>query len=556
MAKFRIVLAFAVTLVLAFAPGCSRRRAKKREAVAAPLTEALAYPATRTVDHKDEYHGASVADPYRWLEEFESEEAKAWVAAQNEVTFAHLRSIRSRDRIKKRLEKLWNYERFGVPWREGDRYFYYRNDGLQDHSVLLVADSLDGDTRVLLDPNTLSEDKSVSVASESVSHDGRYLAYAISRGGSDWREVFVRDVETGEDLAGDHLKWVKFSGMDWARDNSGFYYSRMPTPAEGAELKAANYNQKVYFHRLGTPQEEDALVYERPDHPDWGLGASVSEDGRWLVIWVWKGSSGTNAVFMKDLAADGPVVEVLPKFDARYWPLGNDGSKWWVYTNKDAPKGRVVQIDVENPAPELWRELIPESKAAVRNAEIIGDRILIHSLKYAHSQVLLYQLDGTLERKLELPGVGSASRFKGRRSSRELFFRYSSFTDPSSSLRYDFETGKLEFFKRPRVDFDPDDYTTRQVAYTSKDGQDVTMFIVHKTGIQLDGHNPTILYGYGGFNSAQRPGFNPARIVWMELGGVYAVANLRGGGEYGEEWHKAGMLEKKQNVFDDFIAAG
>ncbi len=547
-------MAFIGLLALGMVSSCSRRLTRARSGPVV-YQEALAYPTTRTVDHQDEYHGTAVADPYRWLEDFQSDEAKAWVAAQNEVTNAHLASIQSRPRIKKRLESLWNYQRFGVPWSEAGRYFFFRNDGLQDHAVLYTADSPQGEGRILLDPNTMSDDKSVSVADTSVSRDGRYLAYAISRGGSDWREIFVRDVETGEDLAADHIQWVKFSSINWAIDNSGFYYSRMPAPEDGAALKAANYNQKVYFHRVGTPQAEDTLIYERPDQPEWGLSAGMTEDGQYLVIWVWRGSGGKNTIFYRDLAQDGPITPLFSEFDARYVPIATDGTKWTVFTNKGAPKGRIVSLDIARPDVANWHEVVPESRFAIDDVEVMGERIVVNRMEYARSKVSLYRLDGTFEKELPLP-LGSVGGFRGKRADSELFFSFSSFTIPSATYRYDVASGKLSPVRKPKVDFDPSKFTTRQVAYTSRDGQDVTMFIVHKKGLVLDGSNPTLLYGYGGFNAKMRPRFNPARIVWMEWGGVYALANLRGGGEYGEAWHRAGMRDKKQNVFDDFIAAG
>ena len=538
-------------LALVVTTGC-RRRGRVRSV----RHESLTYPVTRTTDHVDDYHGTKVADPYRWLEDDNAEETKAWVAEQNELTFSYLHSIRARKRIRRRLEKLWNFERYGVPVKAGSRYFFRKNDGLQNQSVLYVADSLDEEPRVFLDPNKLSEDGTVAVRRNLFfSRDGKLLCYAISTAGSDWQEFRVRDVEKGKDLAADELKWIKYSGASWNPEGTGFYYSRFSQPEKGAALTAVVKNQKVYFHRIGTPQSEDRLVYERPDQPEWGLAAEATEDGRYLLIYVWTGSSTHNAIFLQDLGQGGAVIELLKDFDASYDILGNDGSVLYVRTDNGAPKGRIVAIDVDDPKPESWKELVPEGEWAIESAHLLGDRFVVQYLKHAHAQVKLFGLDGTMEREIEMPTGGSAWGFTGRRADSETFYRFSGFTYPATVFRYDFDVGESSVFRRPKVDFDPDDFVSKQVTYPSSDGTKVRMFITHRKDIELDGTNPTLLYGYGGFNKSMTPWFSISNLVWREMGGVYAVPTLRGGGERGATWHQAGMLERKQNVFDDFIAA-
>ncbi|MEZ6113253.1 MAG: prolyl oligopeptidase family serine peptidase [Pirellulaceae bacterium] len=520
----------------------------------------LTYPETQLGSQVDDYHGTTVADPYRWLEDPNSDETKAWVVAQNRVTFGYLESIPERAEIRRRLTELWNYERFGLPRRRGERYFYERNDGLQNQSVLYVTDGLEGEPRVLLDPNRLSEDGTVALAGWVVSEDGRSLAYGIARGGSDWREWHVRDVETGEDRA-DVLRWVKFSGASWKKDNSGFYYSRYDEPKAGDELTQQNYYQKLYFHKLGDPQDHDTLVYERPDEKEWGFGGHVTEDGRYLIISVWRGTERKNQLFYLDLAASGngaggadEVVELLSGFDAEYDFIGNDGSTFFLATDNDAPMRRVIAVDLEQPNPEAWREIVPPSEHVLSGVSLVGDRFFAEYLTDAHSRIRVFDLAGRHERDVQLPAIGSAGGFGGRRTDRETFYSFTNFTTPGAIYRYDIATGESHLFRAPNVAFDPADYVTRQVFCTSRDGTRVPLFITHRRDLG-DGPHPTILYGYGGFNISLTPGFSVANLVWLERGGVYVVANLRGGGEYGRQWHEAGMKDRKQNVFDDFISA-
>jgi len=516
----------------------------------------LKYPATPRVDQVDVYHGVPVEDPYRWLEDDNSIQTKAWVEAQNRVTFSYLRRIPQRGAIKQRLTKLWNYERYGVPFKEGGRYFYSRNDGLQNQSVLYTLTSLDAEPVVLLDPNTLSSDGTVALSGLAVSADGNHLAYGLATAGSDWNEWKVRDVRTGRDLD-DHLKWVKFSGASWTKDGQGFFYSRYDEPTEATRLTKVNYFQKLYYHRLGTPQTEDRLVYHRPDQKEWGFGGHVTDDGRYLVITARQGTDPKNRVLYQDLQRPGAsVVELLMEFDASYDFIDNDGPVFWFHTDLNAPRGRIIAIDTSKPERAAWREVIAQSDDTLSRVSVVNNSFICSYLKDARSQVKVFALDGKWVREVELPGIGSAGGFGGKRRDRETFFSFTSFTAPGTIFRHDLATGKSTVFRQPKVDFNPADYETKQVFCTSKDGTRVPMFITRRKGLKLDGSHPTLLYGYGGFNIPVTPAFSVANLAWMEMGGAYAVANLRGGGEYGEEWHQAGTKLKKQNVFDDFIAAG
>ncbi len=513
------------------------------------------YPSTRRADVVDEYHGVKVADPYRWLEDDNSPETKAWVDAENAVTFGYLRRIPERGAIRARLTKLWNYERYGVPVKQGGRYFFTKNDGLQNQAVLYTLTSLDATPAVLLDPNTLSADGTVALTAYEVSDDGNLMAYGLATAGSDWQEWKVRDVRTGQDLS-DHIKWVKFSRASWTKDGRGFFYSRYDEPTEAARLTRANYFHKLYHHRLGTPQSDDRLVYERPDHKDWNFYGTVTDDGRYLVIAASQGSARKNRVLYQDLRSPGaPVVELLMEFDAEYSFIDNDGPRFWFKTDLGAPRGRVIAIDITRPERSQWKEIIPEAKDALVSVGAVNDTFIASYLEDAQSRVRVFALDGSPLRELVLPGIGTVGGFWGKRTDTETFYSFTSFTQPGTIYRYEAARGRSEVFRRPKVDFDPDLYETRQVFYASKDGTRVPMFLTFRKGVKLDGRNPTYLFGYGGFKISVTPWFSVSRLVWMEMGGVYAVANLRGGGEYGEEWHLAGTKLNKQKVFDDFIAA-
>ncbi|MGV0108596.1 prolyl oligopeptidase [Nostoc sp. DSM 114160] len=525
--------------------------------------KSLTYPTSHKSNQVDNYHGTLVADPYRWLEDPDSEETRTWIEAQNQVTFGYLSEIPAREKIKQRLTKLWDYEKYGIPFKEGEslrdgsteRYFYFKNDGLQNQSVLYTLKTLDDQPQVLLDPNKLSEDGTVALSGLSISEDGKLLAYGLSSSGSDWQEWKVRNIETGEDLQ-DHLKWIKFSGASWTHDNQGFFYSRYDEPNEKTRLEDVNYYQKLYYHQLGKPQSEDVLIYHRPDQKEWGFSGGVTEDGRYLIISIWLGTDSKNLVFSKDLTnPNAEVVELINQFEADYSFIDNDDSVFYFRTDLNAPRGRVIAIDTKNPAPENWQEIIPQSAETLESVGILNNQFVADYLKDAHSQIKIFDLKGGFIREVELPGLGSAGGFGGKRYDTETFYSFTSFTIPGTIYRYDMVTGKSEVFRQPQVDFNPDDYETKQVFYHSKDGTRVPMFITHKKGIKLDGNNPTYLYAYGGFNASMTPSFSVSLLVWMEMGGVYAMPNIRGGGEYGEEWHQAGIKDKKQNVFDDFIGA-
>jgi len=517
----------------------------------------LDYPKTQKGDVVDDYHGTKVKDPYRWLEDDarESKQVEQWVEAENEVTFAYLERIPERKAIEDRLTELWDYEKYSSPFKAGGRYYYFYNSGLQNQSVLYTQDSLDGEARVLLDPNTWSDDGTVALGGMSFSDDGRYMAYAKSSAGSDWQEWFLHDLEKGEDL-GDHLKWTKFTGTSWTPDSKGFFYSRFDAPPPGEQFKALNQNQKVFYHRVGTDQSRDVLVYARPDQPNWGFGASVTDDGHYLLIGVYEGTDNRNRVYYKDLFEPyGMPIPLVAHIENEYTFEGNDGPIFYFRTDLDAPKGRIIAIDVRNPEPENYREIIPESEYPLKGVSLKGSLFVLTYLKDVSSSVSIFRTDGTHVRDVELPGKGSAGGFGGKRSDLDTFYTYTSFNTPSTIYRYDIVTDESKLFRRPDVKFDPDAYVVKQVFYESKDGTRIPMFIAHRKGIKLEGKTPTMLYGYGGFSISLTPYFSVTRLAWMEMGGVFALANLRGGGEYGEEWHDAGRLHNKQNVFDDFIAA-
>lgn len=519
-------------------------------------TPTLTYPHAKTVDQVDDYHGTKVPDPYRWLEDTDSADTREWIEAENKVTFHYLEQIPYRQAIHDRLKTLWNYERYGVPEQQGGRYFYQHNSGLQNQSVLLVADSLAAEPRLLLDPNALSADGTVALVGHAVSDDGKLLAYGTAASGSDWMEWHVRDVDTAKDLP-DTLKWVKFSGASWTKDGKGFFYSRYDEPKAGAPLRDANYFHKLYFHRLGTSQSQDKLVYDRPDNKELGFGGNVTDDGHYLIITVWQGTSPKNRLYYQDLTdPNAQVVKLLDDFDAQYQFIDNDGPIFWIKTDLEAPRGRIIAIDTRHPGRSNWKTIVPQSADKLEHANVINDKFVLGYLKDAQTEVRLYDLDGKLLRTVDLPGIGTAEGFGGKRKDKETFYAFTSFIDPTTIYRYDFSEARSSVFRKPKVDFDSSRYETRQVFYTSKDGTRVPMFITAKKGLKLDGQNPVLLYAYGGFNISLTPAFSVGNAVWLEMGGVYAQPNLRGGGEYGEEWHEAGTLLRKQNVFDDFISAG
>ncbi len=511
------------------------------------------YPPAPKSEQSDDYHGTKIADPYRPLEDADSDETKKWIEAENKLTFDYLEKIPDRSKINAHLTKLWNYEKFGVPSREGGKFFFTKNSGLQNQSVLYVTSELPGEPRALLDPNTLSKDGTTALMGTAVTDDSKLIAYGLEVAGSDWQEWKVRDVASGQDLD-DDIKWVKFSNSAWMHDGSGFFYSRYEQPTTD-QLKAANYFHKIFFHKLGTPQSEDSLVYENKEHKDWLLNAAVTDDGAYLIINVSHGSDPKNQIFYKDLRApEAKVVELLNKEDAQYDFLDNDGAVFWFRTNLNAPRARIVAIDINKP--QEIREIVPQGEDKLEHVAVVGDRFIANYLKDAHSLVELFDLTGKPAGEIALPGLGTAGGLTGKRKDKETFYSYVSYTQPPTIFRCDLTSGKSSVLFQPKIDFKSDDYTTEQVFYKSKDGTRVPMFLTHRKDLKKNGNNPTILYGYGGFDLSSVPTFSPYAATWLDMGGIYAVANLRGGGEYGEEWHLAGTKLQKQNVFDDFIAAG
>ena len=516
----------------------------------------LNYPVAPSSNQVDDYHGVKVADPYRPLEDPDSAASRQWIEAENKLTFGYLDTIPSRPKIHARLTELFNYERYSVPTEHGGRYFYVHNTGLQNQAVFYWLSALDAEPRLLLDPNTLSADGTVAVSGVSYSEDGQLMAYALSTSGSDWVEWHVREVSTGKDLP-DVVKWSKFSGAAFTKDARGFFYSRYDEPKAGSALRDTNYYQKLYFHKLGTPQSADELIYKRDDQKEWGFGGAVTDDGHYLILYVSVGTDPRNRVYYKDLTKPAsPVVPLMDKMDAAYNFVDNDGPVFWFVTNQGATLSRLVEVDLRQPEPEHWKTIVPESADKLEFASMVDHKFIASYLKDAHTEVKVFDRSGKFLRTVELPGIGTAGGFGGRREQRYTFYSYTSYATPATIYRYDVATGKSTVFRQPNVKFHPEDYETRQVFYSSKDGTRVPMFITSKKGLKLDGTNPTLLYGYGGFDVPLTPGFSVGSLVWMEMGGVYAVANLRGGGEYGEPWHLAGTKLRKQNVFDDFIAAG
>lgn len=512
----------------------------------------MIYPETKKENVKDTYFGTGVDDPYRWLEDDRSADTKLWVEAQNAVTQKYMAQIPYRNDIKARLKHLMNYEKYSQPFKEGGYTYYYKNTGLQNQSVLYRQKEV-GEPEVFLDPNTFSKDATTSLAGISFSKDGSMLAYQLSEGGSDWTKVIVMK-SADKSVVGETLTDVKFSGISW-QGNDGFYYSSYDKPAEGSQLSGLTQYHKLFYHKLGTAQKEDQLIFGGDKTPRRYISAGLTEDERYLIISAANSTSG-NELYLKDLKAkDGAIIPVVSNFDKNHNIIDNVGSKLFIYTNLDAPNGRVVTVDAGNPGVENWKELIKETEN-VLSPSTGGGKLFANYIKDAVSMVLQYDRNGKLEHEIKLPGLGSASGFGSKESEKELYYTFTSYVYPATIFRYAIETGKSEVYKKSGVDFDPANYESKQVFYASKDGTKVPMIITYKKGIVLNGKNPTVLYGYGGFDVSLTPSFSTANIILMDQGGIYAVANLRGGGEYGEKWHLAGTKMQKQNVFDDFIAAG
>jgi prolyl oligopeptidase len=523
---------------------------------------ALPYPQTRHSEQVDDYHGTLVADPYRWLEETDSPETQAWIAAQNGVTRAFLDAIPERTQIHQRLTQIWNYPKFGIPYRRGIHYFQTRNSGLQNQDVLFVMDQPDGPARLLLDPNTLSGDGTVALSNWAVSPDGRLLAYATSASGSDWLTWRVRDVESGGDLA-DTMEWSKFSGAEWLPDNSGFFYSRYDVPAAGAAYQSVNYHQKLYLHRVGQTQADDLLVYARPDEKEWGFHPVVSDDGAYLILHIWQGTDSRNRLFYGPLAeaiaGNLTVTELIPHMEAKYNFVGSAGSIFYFQTDWETPQGRLIAIDTRQPQREAWQTIIPGGADTLADVQLVDNIFVALYMQHAHHQIVRFARTGEQVGEIKLPTLGSAllgspPRSFGRKEQvGEIFYSFGSFAWPTSIYRYDFAADASRLLTEPQIDFDFDNYTTRQAFAASADGTPVPYFLVQRADLADSGPRPTLLYGYGGFDISLTPSFAIGRLVWLEMGGALAVANLRGGGEYGSGWHKAGMLHNKQRVFDDFI---
>ena len=511
------------------------------------------YPVAKKVDTVDTYFGHQVSDPYRWLEDDMSEETAQWVKAENDVTQGYLAKIPFRSGLKNRLTEIWNYPKYGVPFKKADKYFYYKNDGVQNQSVLYITDKPENDGEVLLDPNGLSADGTVALASTSISKDGKYLAFSTASGGSDWNEISVMEID-GRNMLDDHINWVKFSGISWYKD--GFFYSAYDEPKESDVLKGQNQYHKVYYHKLGTEQKEDVLIYKDDTQPLRNFYAYLTEDQSFIMLGETESTSGNSLYAAKiDNVKEINFKLIAEGFDYDYSVVDNIGDNLIVRTNDNAPKGKVVLVDFNNPAKENWKELIPEKEEVLQAIGIAGGKIFTEYLKDASSRAYFFDMDGKFLHELKLPAIGTLGGFNAKKDENIAYFNFTSFTYPNSIYRYDIDKNTYELFRKSEVDFNPEDYETKQVFYASKDGTKIPMFIVHKKGIKLDGLNPTLLYAYGGFNISLTPGFSISRLPFLEQGGVYAMANLRGGGEYGEEWHEAGTKMKKQNVFDDFIYA-
>lgn len=512
----------------------------------------LKYPETKTDSVFDTYFGVKVHDPYRWLENDKSEETAEWVKKQNELTFSYLERIPYRQKIKERLLKIWDYPKISAPVNIKGKYFYFKNDGLQNQSALFYSEKLKSTERVVVDPNELDKDGNISLSTFSVSDNGKYIAYSLSKAGSDWQEIYVKELETNK-LLDDKIEWVKFSGIAWYND--GFFYSRYPDPGKQSKLSAVNKDSKIYYHKLGTKQSEDILIYEDPQNPEIGFSPAVTESKKYLIIYASVSTSG-NAVYLKDLTKENSkIIKFIDDFNYDFSLVDEVGNKFYFLTNYNAPKYKIIEVNALNPSLKTAKDFIPESESVLQNVSFIGGKFILTYLENAYSKVKIFNNSGKYLYDLDNENIGTISGFGGERNDKITFYTFTSFTHPPTVYKYDIERNVSSLHEKPKLDFNSEDYLTKQVFYKSKDGTIVPMFIIHKKGINLDGNNPTLLYGYGGFNISLTPYFSPSRCIWLEQGGIIAVANLRGGGEYGENWHKAGTLLNKKNVFNDFIAA-
>ena len=512
----------------------------------------IKYPDTKKVSQSDDYFGTKVADPYRWLEDDNSAETKAWVTEENKVTAAYLATIPFRDKVRKRLEEMWNYPKYSSPFKKGEYYYFYKNDGLQNQSVLYRQKGLSGPPEIFIDPNTMSKDGTAVPGTPVFTKDAKYCAYMLAQSGSDWEEAYIMDVKTKKILA-DKIQWIKFSGLSWKGDE-GFYYSRYPQPDEKSKLSKQNEYHKVYYHVMGTPQSADVLIYEDKDHPLRTIGGGLTEDERFLILSKSEGTSG-DEIWVKDLKGKNDFIQLIKGFDTEANVIDNDGDRILVRTNADAPNYKVVSIDPKNPAKENWQTIIPTRSKLLEGVGTAGNKLFLTYLEDATSKVYQCNYKGNLDREIKLPGIGTAGGFGGDKQDTELFYTYTSFNTPNTIYHYNISNGESKLFRKTEVKINADDYITVQSFFTSKDSAKVPMFITYKKGIKLDGNNPTLIYGYGGFNIPLTPAFSISNAFFLEQGGVYVVVNLRGGNEYGEEWHKAGMLQHKQNVFNDIFGA-
>lgn len=536
--KMRIIISLIIISVLST---CSYKK----------INESIVYPQTKKISQIDTYFGVQIADPYRWLEDDHSKETAAWVEEQNKITFEYLNKIPYREKVKQRLTELWNFPKFSAPFKEGNYYFYFKNDGIQNQSVLYVQDIKTKESKVLLDPNNFSEDGTISLNDIEISHDGKYLAYNINKGGSDWGEIHVMEIKSGNILK-DQINWVKFSGIAW-KDN-GFYYSRYDKPKKEEALSQKNQFHKVYYHKIGSQQSEDVLIYENKKFPLRNYYALVTNDENFLIIGEKESTSG-NSLYCKTLKKNDSFKLICEGFKNDYFLIENISNNLLVLTNRNAPKYRLVLIDAEHPEESRWKEILPEKEEVLLNVSLAKNKIIAHYMKDANSKMYVYDLAGNFEKEIRLPTLGTVGTIHADKKDSMVFYTYASFTLPTTVFSYNINTATSEVLHQPSLNFKLDEFETKQVFYKSKDGTKIPMFIVHKKGIKLDGKNPTLLFGYGGFNISKTPEFKIERLVFLEKGGVFAMPNLRGGGEYGEEWHRAGTILKKQNVFDDFISA-
>lgn len=543
--RIRLLVALIASAVLCW--GCQRPSTTK------PETARLIFPSAHKDSTIDVYHGTEVADPYRWLEDLDAPDMQNWVAQQNKLTSDFLATVAAREKIKARLRHLMDYPRYSAPYKEGDRYFFWKNDGLQDQSVLYMQETLESEPQVVINPNLLSEDGTVAVTTTAVSKDGTLLVYGLSHSGSDRQEIKIRAIDSSRDYD-EALQWCRFTSVAWKHDDTGFFYNRFPDPNTVPAEDETNYN-RVYWHKVNTPQAEDQLIHERPDNKELGFAPLITEDGKFLILHVSHGTDTRNRIYYRPMESTGNFIRLLDDADARYDFIGNVDSVFYFNTDLAVPRGRIVAIDIDNPSRSNWRTILPQTDDVIDYVALINNHFVVVYMHDVHHRLKIYDLDGAFVRQISLPTLGTVGELSGKQYDTEIFFSFTSFLFPSTNYHYDFLTDKLRVFQKPEIDFDASGYETKQVFYHSKDSTRVPMFITHRKGLKLDGSNPTLLYGYGGFNISIKPRFSASTLIWLESGGIYAVANLRGGGEYGEAWHHAGMLEAKQNVFDDFIAA-